>query len=640
MTNALPLPPDALLARHLDALLGVEAASAAPALRERLHWVEVTGGQTLMRQGEPGDAMYLVLSGRLRAVAADDGAPPRPVGDLVRGDVVGELSLIGGLPRSATVTALRDAVLARLDRDDWFALLADHPQLALALGRRAVARLQPRRAGADRPVTMALLPISDGVDDEAFAQRLAAALRTAGRVAVVGPGRIDADLGQRGAARSDGDPLLQRRIALRLDEIEAAHDFVLLLGDPAPTPWTRRCCRHADEVLLLADADQPPQLHATEQECLLSSLAPGGRREVLVLLHPAARRSPRGTRAWLDRRPVADHVHVRPALQRDMSRLARLQSRTAVGLVLAGGGARGFAHLGVYRALRERGIEVDVVGGTSIGAVMATYVASDRPLDAIEANVRRAFARSPTGDVSWLPLISLFRGRRLRATLASAIDDLLGFDADVEDLWKNHYSVATNVSQAREQVLRRGNLVRALLASIAIPGALPPVVADGDLLCDGGTFNNFPVDVMQGMRGVGRVIGVDLERRDDCRLDGDELPGVWALLRDRLRPRARQRHARVPTLAAYLRRVTILYSTSRQRRAQTLADLCFRPPLDRVGLLDWHRFERIAEQGYHHACAVLDALPQVTPPAPAAPPVIRAVADSEPELHLSGADLG
>ena len=70
--------------------------------------------------------------------------------------------------------------------------------------------------------------------------------------------------------------------------------------------------------------------------------------------------------------------------------------------------------------------------------------------------------------------------------------------ADIEDLWKNYYFIATNYSQACEQLLRSGNLLRSLLASIAIPGALPPVVRGGDLLCDGGTFNNFPVDVMRG----------------------------------------------------------------------------------------------------------------------------------------------
>jgi NTE family protein len=164
--------------------------------------------------------------------------------------------------------------------------------------------------------------------------------------------------------------------------------------------------------------------------------------------------------------------------------------------------------------------------------------------------------------------------------------------------------VATNYSQAREEVLTRGRLQHALLASAAIPGALPPLVRDGDLLCDGGTFNNFPVDVMKARRGIGCVVGVDLSVRKPRRLDFDEVPGPWALLRDRLRPRAARRY-RLPTLPAYLLNTTILYSISRQREAQRLTDVHFNPPLERVGLLQWGKLDAIVEQGYTHAMQVL-----------------------------------
>ena len=163
-----------------------------------------------------------------------------------------------------------------------------------------------------------------------------------------------------------------------------------------------------------------------------------------------------------------------------MARLARIQSRTAVGLVLAGGGARGFAHLGIYRALQEEGVEIDCVGGTSIGSVMAAYVASDQPLATVMANAREAFRTNPTGDFNLLPLMSLIKGRRLRHILHEAVGSLVGFPAQVEDLWKNYYCVATNYSRASEHVIRHGNLTKALLASVAIPGALPPVLRDGE----------------------------------------------------------------------------------------------------------------------------------------------------------------
>jgi NTE family protein len=460
--------------------------------------------------------------------------------------------------------------------------------------------------------------VSAGIDLAGFAERLAAPLRGLGRVAVVDAARLDAELGLPGITqRPQSDTDANRRIAVQLDEIEAAHDFMLLLSDDSATPWTQRCSRHCDELLLLADADAPPVLHAIERDCLLRRPPRTDAAEVLVLLHPAERRAPQGTAAWLARRPLSDHVHIRPALDRDMARLARLQSRTAVGLVLAGGGARGLAHLGVYQALLERHVDIDVVGGTSIGSVMAALVASDQPIDSVLQQARKAFATNPTGDFNLIPLLSLIKGQRLRRVIRQALHEVVGHDADVEDLWKGYYCVATNYSKACEQVVRSGPLARAMLASIAIPGALPPVIHDGDLLCDGGTFNNFPVDVMRGMRGVGRVMGVDLSANKVRRIEHDEMPGTWALLRDRLRPRAQRRY-RLPGLAAYLINVTVLYSVSRQRQARKLTDLYFNPPLHRVGMLEWARFDSIVRQGHAHACQVLDAT--ATPGTAVSPP--------------------
>jgi NTE family protein len=597
---------DALLTQHLRTYLGDLEPAALALLRERLTWVEVTGGQILMEQGAPGDSMYLSISGRLRAYVNDEFGAPHMVREMGRGQVIGEMSLYTDEPRSATVVAIRDSVLVRLDKSHFAELLASSPQVSMALTRQIIRRLQTQheRNPVPLPVTITLLPVSDGIDLRGFADRLATQLAGKGRVVVIDANALDATLGAGAANGPSADAALNQRISMRLDSLEAEHEFVLLVGDATPTEWTRRCCRHGDELLLLADATKAPILHPIETDWLTRRPPHAEAAEILVLLHPAQTRCPRGTSAWLARRPVSEHLHIRPELERDMARLARIESRSAVGLVLAGGGARGFAHLGVYRALQEHGIEVDFVGGTSIGAVMAALIASDQPLDRAMEVTRRSFQVNPTGDFNWLPLLSLISGRRLARITRHALEQLLGFSADIEDLWKSYYCIATNYSHAREQPLRRGSLPKALQASTAIPGALPPTIIDGDLLCDGGTFNNFPVDVMRDLRGVGTVIGVDLNFKKSRRMEFDEVPGTWALLRDRMRPRAKRRY-KLPTMASYLLNVTILYSMSRQRQAQALTDLYFNPPLDRVGLLDWKRFDQIAEQGYAHAVEVL-----------------------------------
>lgn len=610
MTDEPPSHPHraALLIEQLHVLFPDIGDATRNFLLQHLQWVEIAAGETLIRQGEPGDSAYLTISGRLRVYVAGEDGTTRMVRELSRGEVIGEMSLYTGEPRSATVVAVRDSVLVKLAQRHFEAMLLHHPQVSLTFTRQMIQRLQSEheRQRVAAPVTLGLLPISDGVELASFARALEAQLARYGRACVVDSASLDRTLGTPGITLSDAAEA-DHRISLALDRLEGEHDFVLLLADGTPNAWTRRCIRNSDELLLVAAAAALPVLHPTEQACLVDLPARSEAAEILVLLHPAEQACPRGTRQWLARRPLAGHLHIRPELERDMARLARMLSRNAVGLVLAGGGARGFAHLGVWRALHAQGIEVDVVGGTSIGAAMATLIASDAPIDRAIDIARRAFSANPTSDYNLLPLVSLVKGRRVQAAIHRAIDELAGGPIDIEDLWKPFFCVATNYSQAREHDLHNGDLALGLQASMAIPGALPPVVHDGDLLCDGGTFNNFPVDVMRDLRGVGPVIGVDLGVRHARRLDLEEIPGTWELLRDRLRPRRKRRY-RLPSLVSYLLNVTVLYSESRQSDAKRLTDLYFNPPLFKVGMLQWSRFEHIVRQGERHAVEVLDGL--------------------------------
>ena len=607
MTTAAP-HREALLADQLKRLLGDTAPLAMDYLREHLQWVELAGGDVLMEQGQAGDSGYLMLSGRLRIYVRDDSGVQRMVREIARGEVIGEMSLFTGEPRSATVVAVRDSVLVKLDKPRFDGLVALSPLVLQTLTRQIIHRLQTQnqRRPLPPPVTIGVLPVSEGVSVHEFVEALVPHLRRFGRVSVVDAAAMDRAIAAAGAALNDAEGA-NEAVASALDAIEATNDFVLLVADGAPGAWTRQCIRHSDELLLLADATQPAAVHPAEQDGLQGRTARLEAAEILVLLHPADARMPRGTREWLARRPVTGHVHLRRGLERDLARLARLLSRKAIGLVFAGGGARGFAHLGIWRALLEQGIEVDCVGGTSIGSVMAALVAADQPMERAIEVARKGFSKNPTGDYNWLPLISLIKGERQRKAITGSLRELVGEGVAIEDLWKTYFCVATNYSQAREHRIDSGDLARALLASTAIPGAMPPVVRDGDLLCDGGTFNNFPVDLMRDMRGVGKVLGVDLGARHARKLDFDEVPGSWTLLRDRFRPRNKRRY-RLPSLTSYLLNVTILYSMSRQDEARRQTDVYFCPPLYKVGLLQWSRFDQIVRQGYEHGIEVLGKL--------------------------------
>ena len=573
-------------------------------IRPHLAWAELAGGEVLFREGDPSDALFVLISGRLQALLGGADGQGQVVGEIGRGESVGEMGVFSAKPRGATVTALRDSLLARIELGAVQTILAAVPALALNLNRLIIERLTRRNASLKqvRNVTnLAVVSAGGGVGATGFLRSLAVELgKQRQTVMHLTSATIDAAAGKPGAAQAtERDPQAHYWLINYLDELERGCSLVLYEADPTPTAWTRRCLRQADEVLLLADATGSPELSATETACL--GAAATRVRQDLVLLHPADADWADGTLGFLARRPdVRRHYHVRAGNERDLARLARFLCGNAVGLVLAGGGARGLAHIGVFRALEEAGIEVDIVGGTSIGSVLGSCLARDWGWERVFAENRPEFLSNPTSDLNIFPVVSLLAGRKLHRILARGFGD-----RHIEELWRPFFCVSSNYTQACEFVHNRGELKRALLASMAIPGVFPPSVRGNDLLVDGGVFNNMPVDVM-ARTGVRTILAVDLRPDEKQRHDLNfaELPGPWALLFDRLRRKSKRRY-QVPSMLTILMAANTLNSNQKMSQVVQDVDVHFNPDVRRFGLLEWKSFDLLVAEGYRHAQKVL-----------------------------------
>ena len=592
-----------LLQTILKGHFSSDDADLIETIRSEAEFIDLPSGGVLFLQGEHSDDVYFLLSGRLRAYA-EVGGQKTTLGEIGRGETVGELALFTGEPRSASVVALRDSSVVKVTRQLVERALAKSPQIALQMTRIIVERF--RRSERQRqapviPVNICLLPVSAGIDAATLAHGMRTARAESDKAAVI--------ISREEIEKRFGTDPAPGVVARYLDEIEARSKTVYLVTDGNCSAWTKLCLQHSDEIVLLADASRQPGISSAEVSYLSGDAAVSIARQTLVLLHDAETKSPTGTTRWLKARHVARHLHIRPGLPRDIRRMARVISGNAVGIVFAGGGAKGFAHVGVMKALEEAGIEADFVGGTSIGAIMGMCLAMDLPADAISTAVHKAFLRHPkgniTGDYNFVPLVSLIKGKRTHGAMLEAIEEAAGADIDTEDTWKTFFVIASDFSLGSEAVLDRGNLARNVIASYAIPGALPPMFIDGHMMFDGGTFNNFPVDVMARL-GAGQIIGVDLSTDHGRIFQMDHVPGTFAHLRDKFRPRKKQRY-RLPSVPETLMNSSFISSLSKQKAMRKFADLLFQPRIERVGLLEWKRYEDIFAAGYKHAKKLLAA---------------------------------
>ena len=603
---------EALLKTVLRNYFASDDAEILRTIQAEADYVDLASGATLLRQGDISDDVYFVLSGRLRAFSEPESGVRKILSEIGRGETIGELALFTGEPRSATIVAVRDSLLIKVTRAMIERAIMQNPEIEISMTRTVIRRF--RRGERERqaqviPVNVCILPITSGLDAAEFARKLREAQGAgSGSIAV-----ITADEIAERFSTDPAHPIGQHYDALAsyVDEIEARSSAVYLAADDHDTAWTQFCLRHADEVLLLASADRDPGPSGVERACLAAPAPISIARQTLVLLHKSDTKIPTGTARWLDARPVARHFHIRPQSPRDMQRIARIVSGRGVGLVLSGGGARGFAHVGVIKALEEAGIAIDMLGGSSIGAVMGMVLALGLGADEVAAAVRKAFLLHPmgnvTGDYNFIPLVSLIKGARSRSAMMQAVRDAAGTDmVDSEDSWLTFFTMASNFSTGREAVLLRGDLTRNVSASYAIPGALPPIFVGGHMMYDGGTFNNFPVDVMAQL-GAGRIIGVDLSVDREQVFDIDRVPGTLALLRDKLKPRAKRRY-HLPSVPETLLRSSFITSISKQKAMGKFTDLLFQPRLTEGRLLDWSRFDDVVATGYSHAKDVLAGL--------------------------------
>ncbi|XP_063050901.1 patatin-like phospholipase domain-containing protein 7 isoform X2 [Engraulis encrasicolus] len=606
-----------------------------------LDWMALEAGRAVYRQGDESDSTFIVLSGRLRSVILKDDGKKELAGEYGRGDLIGVVEALTHQKRATTVHAVRDSELAKLPEGALSSIKRTYPQVVTRLihllGQKILGNMQQGNSAlgtglglqtsggkwdvgnpASNLSTVAILSASSDVPLTAFTLELQHALTAIGPTLLLTSDIIRQHLG---AAALDS--VHEYRLCSWLGQQEDIHRIVLYQTDDSLTPWTQRCLRQADSIIIVGLGEGEPTVG--ELERMLEGSAVRAQKQ-LVLLHREDGPAPRRTVEWLNMRSwISRHQHLvcprrvfskrsLPKLQEmyqrvfqkpadrhsDFSRLARVLTGNAVALVLGGGGARGCSQVGIIKAMIEAGIPVDLVGGTSIGSFMGALYAEERSTSRMKARARE-WAMEMTSmfakilDLTY-PVTSMFSGASFNNSISSVFKG-----KQIEDMWLPYFNITTDITASSMRVHTYGSLWRYVRASMSLSGYLPPLCdpKDGHLLMDGGYINNLPADVARSM-GAKVVIAIDVGSRDERDLTnyGDYLSGWW-LLWNRLNPFSHG--VRVLNMAEIQTRLAYVCCV-RQLELVKTSEYCeyIRPPIDRYGTLEFGKFDEIADVGYQH----------------------------------------
>lgn len=547
-------------------------------------------GQYLFQQGERGHSFYIVLSGRFRAMQHSENGI-YILGDISAGEPIGEFSLFTQEPHSASVVALRKSLILQLQDEDYKTLVQQFPSFANTITKFIIDRMrrnshQTKMDAA--PKNIAVVNLQPANDVSAYT------------------GAIQQELQQMGFGIRIYDHLSagNEEHLLTFDEMEQHAGLNFLVCDMENPDWARQCIAYCDLVIVATDFNADEKLYEIEQELHLYTDNVLNKKIYLLLLHNEAAALPVHTNKWFAGRTVDLHLHMRKQHTADTRRFCRIVTHQAVGLVLGGGGARGFAHVGVAKALMEQGLEFDFIGGTSAGAVYgAGLTHTDFDFEKVMQLCKLAADSRLTSNDLTLPIVSLMSGKKIRKFL----DTMFG-ESHLEDLWVNTYCVSANFSNASLKIHEKGLTKLQVAASMAIPGVFPPVIINKHLHIDGGVIDNLPVEAMY-KKPVRHIIAVSLSAEETAEVDLHEVPSSWELFWSKFTNNGSQQ-VQLPGLSSILINSITINSRHRQESSKPNASIFLELDLKEFKFLDWENWQQLIEKGYEQTKQQLRDTPE------------------------------
>lgn len=601
MTNSADKPSESISMEDLISFLaateffGLLPPESLKELASKFETLSILSGETLIKEGEKGDCLFLVISGRLRTLKHGQDQEDAILNEIGNGELIGELALLTQAPRAATVIAIRDSLLLKLSQQSFEAFIQAKPLQMMPIVRSAITRILHSKEIRYGLSTIAIGPAGNNERFKEFAAEFAKELSKYGSTLYLDKEQLQALLPKEHYAGFVGAERNDYLLINWLSKQESQYNYIVYVTDDDYSPWTQRCIRQADRILLICDTHREKLLNQIEQEIFKQKKS--SRKYVdLILLHQTRTVAAGSTKSWLALRKVNGHHHLEKNSLTDLHRLIRIVTGKSIALVLAGGGARALTYIGIYKALNELGIPIDMVAGTSFGALMGCYIAMNFPPEYIIQNMKKYILDNKKLFSYTMPILSFNSGQ----SLTESIQAVSGKDNCIEDIWKYFFCIICNLSAGVMDVRRKGLVWKALRATVSLPAIFPPISnEDGQLLVDGSVLNNLPVDVMKRVGNPGQIIAVSTSIGTKKRVDiPDGIMSGWHLLLDRY-----LKHHTVSYPSIYEIILSSIVAASKQHEQAMIAEANYSIKINThgLGLFDYQGLEKLIDIGYQAA---------------------------------------
>lgn len=555
-------------------------------------------GSVLFSEGDLGMDLYILAQGRLRYEKTGvDGKTD--FGEFHKLDILGELSLFTGEPRSATVVAIRDSEIIRVPRELALNILTNHPQALLQVTRIIAERLA-RARNRDQNLkvnsfSFCFLPTNPNTDLEGLLGAMESQARKFGSYKIIRSKDLYDQFPNFGEKNE-----FEHNILDWFQKLENNYQYIFYLGTYEEAPCSRRFVRQSDRIILVQDSQLPPNKSPMEE--YIERTSQKNRKIDLLLFHDSFETLPKHTALHLRLRSVSRHYHIHSQTKLTVDRFLRGIFGKSIGLALGGGGAKGFAHLGVLRSIEESDIPIDMVSGTSAGSIFAALISMGYDSERSKIQAKKLWVDRDLLNEYTIPVLSLVAGKKY----TEAIRDFFG-EIQIEDLWIPYFAVSTDLSNSESHIHSTGSLWKAIRSSTSLPGIVPPFIEDGVVFVDGGVMDNVP-GLLLKEKGAGPVISVDVfgdiypdQDKELTNYFDKSNPGVLDHPIVQLSNLINFKNIfqpKFPPIGDIIIRSILVSSRERIRQTEKVSELFLQIPTNNFGVLEWFSYAKLIELGY------------------------------------------